>query len=86
MENDKLSVKEKVCYGLGDVSANLIYTTAQTYLIFFWTTVYGISAETTATISLVVGIWDAIFNPIMGVVADKTRSRWGSYRPWLLWG
>lgn len=83
---NKIRFKEKVCYGLGDISANLIYTTAQTYLIFFWTTVYGISAAATATLSLVVGIWDAVFNPIMGVIADKTRSKWGSYRPWLLWG
>lgn len=86
MDNGKLTVREKVCYGLGDVSANLIYTTASTYLIFFWTTVYGISAAATATLSLVVGLWDAVFNPIMGIIADKTRSRWGSYRPWLLWG
>lgn len=83
--NNKLSLKEKICYGAGDVSANLIYTTASTYLIFFWTTCYGISAAATATLSLVAGVWDAIFNPIMGVIADRTKSRWGSYRPWLLW-
>lgn len=83
--NEKLSFREKLCYGAGDVSANLIYTTASTYLIFFWTTVYGISAASTATLSLAAGVWDAIFNPIMGVIADRTRSKWGSYRPWLLW-
>lgn len=83
--NEKLSLREKICYGAGDVSANLIYTTASTYLIFFWTTCYGISAAATATLSLVAGIWDAIFNPIMGVIADRTKSKWGSYRPWLLW-
>ena len=82
----KLGMKEKICYGAGDVSANLIYTTASTYLIYFWTTVYGISAAATATLSLVVGIWDAVFNPIMGLVADRTKSKWGRYRPWLLWG
>ena len=70
----KLGMKEKICYGAGDVSANLIYTTASTYLIYFWTTVYGISAAATATLSLVVGIWDAVFNPIMGLVADRTKS------------
>ena len=82
----KLGMKEKICYGAGDVSANLFYTTASTYLIYFWTTVYGISAAATATLSLVVGIWDAVFNPIMGLVADRTKSKWGRYRPWLLWG
>ena len=46
----KLGMKEKICYGAGDVSANLIYTTASTYLIYFWTTVYGISAAATAAI------------------------------------
>lgn len=86
MDNSKLSLREKICYGAGDVSANLIYTTASTYLIFFWTTVYGISAAATATLSLAVGIWDAVFNPVMGIIADRTKSRWGSYRPWLLWG
>jgi glycoside/pentoside/hexuronide:cation symporter, GPH family len=83
---EKLSVKEKVGYSLGDLSANLIFQTLVTFLAFFYTDVYRIPAATAATVIFVVGLLGAfVFTPIMGIVADRTRTRWGKFRPWILW-
>ena len=80
-----LSVKEKLAYGLGDFGANLVFQTQITFLLFFYTDVFGISAATAGTILLVSRILDAFNDPIIGAIADRTNSRWGKYRPWLLW-
>ena len=81
-----LSVTEKVGYALGDLSANLIFQTLVTFLAFFYTDVFRIPAGTAATIIFVVGILGAfVFTPIIGLVADRTHTRWGKFRPWVLW-
>ncbi|WP_024891913.1 MFS transporter [Luteimonas huabeiensis] len=81
-----LSVTEKVGYSLGDLAANLIFQTLVTFLAFFYTDVYGIPPATAATIIFVVGLLGAFaFTPLMGLVADRTRTRWGKFRPWILW-
>ena len=83
---DKLSVTEKVGYSLGDLAANLIFQTLVTFLAFFYTDVFGIPAGTAATIIFVVGLVGAFgFTPLVAVLADRTRSRWGKFRPWILW-
>ncbi|HET7267548.1 MAG TPA: MFS transporter [Oleiagrimonas sp.] len=83
---EKLSVAEKVGYSLGDLAANLIFQTLVTFLAFFYTDVYGIPAGTAATIIFVVGLLGAfVFTPIVGLFADRTRTRWGKFRPWVLW-
>jgi len=83
---DKLSVTEKVGYSLGDLAANLIFQTLVTFLAFFYTDVYRIPAGTAATIIFIVGLLGAfVFTPLIGLVADRTNTRWGKFRPWILW-
>ncbi|AKC86368.1 MFS transporter [Pseudoxanthomonas suwonensis] len=83
---EKLSVTEKVGYSLGDLAANLIFQTLVTFLAFFYTDVFGIPAGTAATIIFVVGLVGAfVFTPLVAVLADRTNTRWGKFRPWILW-
>lgn len=84
-ENHKLSVLEKIGYSLGDLAANLIFQTLMTFLAFFYTDVFGLPAATAAGIMAVGGIFGACFTPVMGMIADRTNTRWGKFRPWLLW-
>jgi GPH family glycoside/pentoside/hexuronide:cation symporter len=81
----KLSAVEKIGYSLGDLAANLIFQTLLTFLAFFYTDVYGISAGKAATIMAIGGMFGAFFTPVMGIIADRTKTRWGKFRPWLLW-
>jgi glycoside/pentoside/hexuronide:cation symporter, GPH family len=81
----KLSVLEKVGYSLGDLAANLIFQTLMTFLAFFYTDVYKIQAGTASLIILVGGLFGAFFNVVMGAIADRTHTRWGKFRPWILW-
>ena len=82
----KLSVLEKVGYSLGDFSANLVFQTLMTYLAYFYTDIYKIPAEAATPIIFFVGLFAAIlFNPVMGMIADRTKTKWGKYRPWILW-
>jgi glycoside/pentoside/hexuronide:cation symporter, GPH family len=83
--SEKLSIKEKVGYALGDTAANLIFQTMVMFQLVFYTDTFGISALAAGTILVVVRFWDAIFDPIMGVIADRTNTRWGKFRPWVLW-
>jgi Na+/melibiose symporter-like transporter len=80
----KLSVGEKIGYSLGDAAANFVFMTMILFQANFYTDVMGIAAGTAALILLVARLWDAFFDPIMGVLADRTRSRWGRFRPWIL--
>jgi len=81
-----LSVREKLGYSLGDLAANLIFQTLITYLAFFYTDVYRLPASTAATIIFVVGLLGAfVFTPLIGIAADRTATRWGRFRPWILW-
>ncbi|MES5816248.1 MFS transporter [Pseudoxanthomonas sp. Soil82] len=85
-QQETLSVTEKVGYSLGDLAANLIFQTLITFLAFFYTDVFGIPAGTAATIIFVVGLLGAFaFTPLVAVLADRTESRWGKFRPWVLW-
>ncbi|MBP4136780.1 MFS transporter [Flavobacterium geliluteum] len=81
----KLSIKEKIGYSLGDLAANLVFQTLMTYLAYFYTDIYGLSPTDSSIIMLVVGLIAAfIFNPIIGVLADRTFTKWGKFRPWIL--
>jgi glycoside/pentoside/hexuronide:cation symporter, GPH family len=82
---EKLSVLEKVGYSLGDLAANLIFQTLMTFLAFFYTDVYKIPAGTASVIIFVGGFFGAFFNVVMGAIADRTNTRWGKFRPWILW-
>jgi glycoside/pentoside/hexuronide:cation symporter, GPH family len=81
----KLSVLEKVGYSLGDLAANLIFQTLMTFLAFFYTDIYKIPAGTASVIIFVGGFFGAFFNVVMGAIADRTNTRWGKFRPWILW-
>ena len=82
----KLSVFEKVGYSLGDFAANLVFQTLITYLAYFYTDIYGLKPEHASVLMLTVGLVAAFaFNPIIGALADRTTTRWGKFRPWILW-
>jgi sugar (glycoside-pentoside-hexuronide) transporter len=81
----KVPIREKVGYALGDCAANFIFQTMMMFQLAFYTDTFGITAAAAGTLFLVVRFWDAIFDPIMGVIADRTNTRWGKFRPWVLW-
>lgn len=83
--SQKLSVLEKTGYSLGDLAANLVFQTLVTYLAYFYTDIYGLKTSDASAIILTVGLIAAFgFNPIIGAIADRTVSRWGKFRPWIL--
>ena len=81
----KLSVLEKIGYSLGDLAANLIFQTLMTFLAFYYTDVYNIPAGTASIIILTGGFLGAFCNVIVGAIADRVNSRYGKFRPWILW-
>jgi sugar (glycoside-pentoside-hexuronide) transporter len=81
----RLTGHEKLAYGLGDAAANFVFQTQITFLLFFYTDVFGITASAAGTIILVSRFIDAFTDPLFGAIADRTKSRWGRYRPWILW-
>jgi glycoside/pentoside/hexuronide:cation symporter, GPH family len=83
-QTQKLSLVEKCGYSLGDAAANFVFMTMILFQANFYTDVMGIAAATAGLIILVARLWDAFFDPLMGVLADRTRSRWGRFRPWIL--
>jgi GPH family glycoside/pentoside/hexuronide:cation symporter len=80
-----LSFLEKAGYSAGDAAANFVFMSMVLFQLNFYTDVFGLSASTAAAILLWPRLWDAIFDPVMGVLADRTNTRWGKFRPWVLW-
>lgn len=80
-----VSAKEKIAYGLGDTASNFIFQTVMLFLTFYYTDVVGIPAAAVGSMFLLVRVFDAVTDPLMGSLADRTRTRWGAYRPYLLW-
>ncbi len=83
--NQKLSFFEKAAYSGGDAAANFVFMTMILFQLNFYTDVFGLTASAAAAILLLPRLWDAFFDPIMGILADRTRTRWGKFRPWVLW-
>ena len=82
----RLSIREKIGYSLGDLAANLVFQTLITYLAYFYTDIYGLETKDSSLIILIVGLVAAfVFNPVIGALADRTNSKWGKFRPWILW-
>ncbi len=81
----KVSFGEKVGYSLGDGSANLIFQMMMMFQLFFYTDVFGIKATAAGMILLVARVFDAFVDPMVGIISDRTNTRWGKYRPWVLW-
>lgn len=84
--SDKLSIIEKIGYSLGDLAANLVFQTLMTYLAYFYTDIYKLDTNDATAIMFTVGLVAAFgFNPVVGAIADRTNSKWGKFRPWILW-
>ena len=81
----KLSVGEKTGYALGDLAANFVFQAMLALQLDFYTHTFGLTAAQAGTLFLVVGLGVACLNPVMGMIADRTTTRWGKFRPWLLW-
>ena len=84
-EHVTLKLREKVAYGLGDFASSMFWKLFSMFLLFFYTDVFGISAAAVGTMFLVTRVWDAFNDPIMGMICDRTTSRWGKFRPYLLY-
>lgn len=82
---ERLSLKEKIGYGMGDAGSCMIWSVLALYLTWFYTDVYGLDPAIVGTLFLVIRIFDAFSDPVMGAICDRTRTRWGKFRPWLLW-
>src|SRR5574344_2187369 len=83
--NQKVSMAEKIGYSLGDGSANLVFQMMMMFQLFFYTDVFGIGATAAGMILLVARVFDAFVDPLAGILADRTQTRWGKFRPWVLW-
>jgi len=84
-ETHRISIKEKVGYGLGDTASNLYFQMFINFLLFFYTDVFGIPAATAGTMLMLSRFWDAVNDPLMGIISDRTNTRWGKFRPYLIW-
>ena len=82
--HQKLSFAEKAGYSAADAAANFVFMTMILFQTNFYTDVFGITASAAATILMVARLWDAFADPIVGVLADRTNTRWGKFRPWIL--
>ena len=80
-----ISIKEKIAYGLGDTASNIIFQTVMMFLLLFYTDVMGLSPAVVGTMFLLVRVIDAVTDPLMGNIADNTKTKWGQFRPYLLW-
>lgn len=85
IQNQKVSMAEKVGYGLGDCSANLVFQMMMIYQTKFYTDVFGLEGAIAGTVMLVARIVDAFVDPTVGILSDRTQTKWGKYRPWVLW-
>lgn len=85
MAQETVPTREKIGYACGDLASCLYWQTIGSFLLFFYTDVFGISAAAAGTMFLVTRLWDAVNDPLMGTIADRTKTRWGRFRPYLLW-
>ncbi|MCB0586127.1 MAG: MFS transporter [Phaeodactylibacter sp.] len=81
---EKVSLREKVSYGFGDFASSMFWTLFSMFLLFFYTDVFGITAAAAGTMFLVARLWDTANDPLMGMIGDRTDTRWGKFRPYLL--
>ena len=83
--HDKATFWEKAGYGFGDMSSSMFWKIFSYYLPFFYSNVFGLSLAHAGTLLLITKLYDAVSDPVMGMIADRTQTRWGKYRPYLLW-
>ena len=80
-----IKLHERIGYGFGDMASSMFWKLFGAYLMIFYTDILGLPAAVVGTMFLITRIWDSVFDPIVGVIADRTHSRWGKFRPYLLW-
>ena len=85
MNQNKITLKEKIGYGFGDAASSMFWKIFGMYSLFFYTDVFGITAAAAGTMFLIARLWDSVFDVFVGIAADRTKSKWGKYRPYLLW-
>ncbi|MFA8436861.1 MAG: MFS transporter [Marinifilaceae bacterium] len=85
MSQEKIHIKEKIGYGLGDTASNLFFQSFMLFLLYFYTDVFGIPAAAAGTMFLVTRVWDSVNDPVMGIISDRTSTKWGKFRPYILW-
>ncbi len=85
LSTDKIKVGEKIGYGAGDTASNFFFHTFNIFLLYYYTDVFGIAANAAATMLFITKLFDAFTDIIMGSIADRTQTRWGKFRPWILW-
>lgn len=83
---ERLSFREKFAYGLGDTASNFFFQTFNLFLVYYYTDIFGLSAAAVGTLMFVTPVVVATLNPLIGILADRTDSRWGKFRPYILWG
>ena len=81
-----IKLKEKIGYGLGDMSSSMFWKLFGSYLMIFYTDVFGLPAAVVGTMFLITRLWDSVSDPLMGLIADRTNTRHGKFRPYILWG
>jgi GPH family glycoside/pentoside/hexuronide:cation symporter len=81
----KLSFREKFGYGLGDTASHFAWDMAGMFLFFYFTDIYGISAAAAGTIMMIARVWDAVSDPLVGIISDRTKTRYGKFRPYMIW-
>jgi GPH family glycoside/pentoside/hexuronide:cation symporter len=85
IDSNRLSVKEKLGYGLGDTASHFVWDMVGFWILIYYTDTFGISAAAAGTIMFIARFWDMLSDPLMGVISDRTRTRWGKFRPYILW-
>ena len=81
---NNLKITEKIGYGFGDMASSMFWKVFSYYLPFFYSNVFGLTLDQVALLLIVTRVWDAVSDPMMGVIADRTNTKWGTYRPYLL--
>ena len=81
-----IKLKEKIGYGFGDMASSMFWKLFGSYLMIFYTDVFGLPAAVVGTMFLITRIWDSLSDPVMGAIADRTTTKWGKFRPYILWG
>lgn len=85
MNSQKITLQEKIGYGFGDAASSMFWKIFGMYSLFFYTDVFGITAAAAGTMFLIARLWDSFFDVFVGIISDRTKTRWGKYRPYLLW-
>lgn len=82
---ERITFKEKIGYSLGDVAANLVFQVMMVYQLKFYTDIFGLEGAVAGAVLLFAPLAGALIDPLVGIITDRTNTRWGKYRPWLLW-